>query len=104
MLVTSLGSGSSGNSLLVTSGGTSLLIDAGVAARRVTQALARAGGPPRELNGILLSHEHHDHVRGLATLLKGQRCPVWSTAGTQAYLARGLACEWLPATGESSFS
>lgn len=106
MLVTSLGSGSSGNSLLVSSGQTCLLIDAGVAARRVKQALAKAGGPigpALQLNGILLSHEHHDHVRGLATLLKGQRCPVWSTEGTRGYLSRSLDCQWLSGACQTPF-
>lgn len=106
MLVTSLGSGSSGNSLLVSAGQTCLLIDAGVAARRVKQGLDKLGGafgPACQLDGILLSHEHHDHVRGLATLLKGQHCPVWSTEGTRGYLSRSLECQWLPATCRRSF-
>lgn len=107
MLVTSLGSGSSGNSLLVSSGQTTLLIDAGVAARRVKQALSRlpsATGSGRELDGILISHEHYDHVRGLTTLLKGHRYPVWSTDGTKAYVQRRLDCHWLPETGQRGFA
>jgi len=61
----SLSSGSSGNCYLVRTDDTVLLIDAGISASRITQALVLARTDPDEVNGILISHEHTDHIKGL---------------------------------------
>src|ERR1700730_8693372 len=73
MRVISLGSGSSGNALLVEAGPggrTRLLVDAGFTGRVLTSRLRHAGVSPVQLTGILLTHEHIDHVLGLPFLLK----------------------------------
>ena len=64
-----LASGSSGNSLLVTDGTTHILIDAGISCRRICTALQGLGVEPGQLSGILITHEHSDHVAGVATLV-----------------------------------
>ena len=78
-----LASGSSGNSVLVTSGETSLLVDAGVSALQIRKRLEAFGRSPDEIDVILLTHEHSDHVRGLDVFLRRDRAaPVWTTRGT----------------------
>jgi phosphoribosyl 1,2-cyclic phosphodiesterase len=78
-----LASGSSGNSVLVTSGETSLLVDAGVSALQIRKRLEAFDRSPDEIDVILLTHEHSDHVRGLDVFLRRHRAaPVWTTHGT----------------------
>lgn len=70
MRVSIFASGSSGNCALFSAGGTNILIDAGISARRVCAFLAGEGLTPQELDGVLVTHEHSDHVSGLPMLLK----------------------------------
>ena len=77
-----LGSGSSGNAALVECGGLRLMIDAGLSAKQLSLRLAQVGVAPESLDGILLTHEHGDHVRGLKVFLKQHRLPVFATAAT----------------------
>jgi phosphoribosyl 1,2-cyclic phosphodiesterase len=77
-----LGSGSGGNSAVVECGGVRLLIDAGLSAKQLTLRLAHLGIPPASLDGILLTHEHGDHVRGLKVFLKQNPLPVFATSQT----------------------
>lgn len=55
-----------------------MLVDAGISARRITSGLADVGLSPRELDGILITHEHTDHISGLANLLKKAPVPVYA--------------------------
>ncbi len=64
MRVISLGSGSSGNALLVQAGQTALLVDAGFPARTLVSRLRQAGAAPESVSAILLTHEHYDHACG----------------------------------------
>jgi phosphoribosyl 1,2-cyclic phosphodiesterase len=84
----SLGSGSRGNALLVQSGRTRLLIDCGFGPRVLAQRLARLGVVPEQIDAVLLTHEHSDHVAGVAALAKRFSCPVYASAGTRRALAR----------------
>lgn len=72
-------SGSSGNAALLSSGGTHLLIDAGISCRRITVALRELNITPAELAAILITHTHSDHISGLKVLLKKTTCPVMAT-------------------------
>ena len=90
MRVISFGSGSSGNAFLVQSGDTNLLVDAGVPIRRLRAGLEAAGVDRDRLNGVLITHEHHDHVCTLPQLLYHHDFPVVSTPGTIAAM-RGQA-------------
>ena len=73
----SLYSGSSGNSLYVESQNTKLLVDAGVSCKKIETALNDINIDPASLNGILVTHEHTDHVQGLSTLSKKFDLPVF---------------------------
>lgn len=84
-------SGSSGNALFVKGGNTALLVDAGLAGSTVAGALRAIGEDPASLAGILVTHEHIDHVRGVGVLARRFKVPVYANAGTW----RGM----LPYTG-----
>ena len=73
----SLYSGSSGNSLLVETENTKLLIDAGVSSKKIETALTNLNIDPNTINGILITHEHTDHVQGLGTFAKKFDLPVY---------------------------
>jgi phosphoribosyl 1,2-cyclic phosphodiesterase len=74
-----LGSGSAGNTAVVRTGGTTILVDAGLSARKTLHRLALAGVDPAEIVAVLLTHEHGDHAGGLPVLLQSLRCPVFAT-------------------------
>lgn len=73
----SLYSGSSGNSLFVETSNTKILIDAGVSSKKIETALNDINIDPKTLDGILVTHEHIDHVQGLGTLSKKFDLPVF---------------------------
>ena len=73
----SLYSGSSGNSLFVETNNTKILIDAGVSCKKIEKALNELEIEPNSLDGILVTHEHSDHVQGLGTLSKKFDLPVF---------------------------
>jgi len=78
----SLGSGSAGNALLVRSRTTCVMVDCGFGRRDLERRLALRGMDPRDLDGILVTHEHSDHVGGVAALARHYGIAVYSTAGT----------------------
>ena len=86
-----LSSGSSGNALLLSRGDTHILLDAGISCRRITAELAALGLRPEELDAILVTHTHTDHICGLTTLLKHCAAPVWATADACRQLAYRIA-------------
>ena len=86
MRICLLASGSKGNSLLVESGQTRILIDAGLSARELRKRLALVGVDAESLNALLITHEHTDHVRGLGPLVRQLDLPVY----LQTDLARKL--------------
>lgn len=88
MYVTTLASGSSGNCTLISQGATHILVDAGISCRRIATALQGSGLRLEDLTGICITHEHSDHISGLATLTKKHRIPLYATSGT----ARQLCC------------
>lgn len=82
MHVSVLASGSKGNSVFVEMNNTLVLIDAGISARRISTALNTIGADIRDINGIIITHEHSDHINGLVTLCKRYSLPVYSRAAT----------------------
>lgn len=84
----SIASGSTGNCALYVADGTALLIDMGVSVRAVTAALKNVDMTLEQLDGVVLTHEHIDHVKGLATLTKKYDLPVYATQGTAEELIR----------------
>lgn len=87
----SLGSGSGGNALIVTCGRTRVLLDCGFGPRETVARLARLGIAPGELTGIVVTHEHSDHIAGAFRLARRFSLGVWMTAGTFAAVPRGLS-------------
>jgi phosphoribosyl 1,2-cyclic phosphodiesterase len=81
-----LGSGSQGNALVVEADATRVLLDCGFAMTETVRRLARLGLEPGDLSGILVTHEHDDHIGGVARLARKYQLPVWVTPGT----VRGL--------------
>ena len=71
-------SGSSGNCLLLEEGETKLLIDAGISRRRVSAALKALGFELEQICGVLITHEHSDHISGLLNLVKDRELPVYA--------------------------
>jgi len=78
----SLFSGSSGNAIFIGTEKTKILIDAGVSKKKIVQALKSIGEEPGELNAVLVSHEHNDHIRGVGFLSRGFDVPVYANEGT----------------------
>lgn len=74
---TILASGSSGNCAYLEADDTRLLIDAGLSARQIRQRLLGIGRTPEKLNGILITHEHSDHVQGLGVLAAKLQIPIY---------------------------
>lgn len=88
---TTLYSGSSGNCAYIEEDGHYLLVDMGKSSRITQTALRELGAAPDGLEGILVTHEHIDHVRGLGVFLKQRSVPVYGCAATLDYLAdRGM--------------
>jgi phosphoribosyl 1,2-cyclic phosphodiesterase len=81
MKFTVLGSGSSGNAVLISSEKTNVLVDAGLSAREILRRLFEVG--VERLDGILLTHEHSDHAGGLRVLLQSVDCPVYVSEATE---------------------
>jgi len=84
MRFASLGSGSQGNSLVVEAGRTRLLLDCGFGLAAAVSRLGRLGLVPEDLSAIVVTHEHDDHIGGVARLARRHRIPVWLTPGTLA--------------------
>ncbi|WAH36979.1 MBL fold metallo-hydrolase [Alicyclobacillus dauci] len=83
-----LASGSSGNSIYIEHGDTRLLLDAGISGKQLRMRLdAACGRDLADLTAVLVTHEHDDHVRGLAQVYKHAPSPVYMTEGTHASLS-----------------
>ncbi len=86
MKFASLGSGSEGNSLLISAASgtthTYLMLDCGFGLKEAERRLARAGVAPQDLQGILVTHEHSDHVGGVFKLARRHKLPVWMSHGS----------------------
>ena len=88
-----LGSGSGGNATLIRCGSTHVLVDAGLSARQIVQRMATLGVDPGQLDGILLTHEHGDHINGIDVLLRTRDIPVYTNAMTREMLIDRMKSE-----------
>lgn len=77
MKICLLASGSKGNAIMIESGRTRLLVDAGLSARQIRRRLECVGVDPASLTALLITHEHTDHVRGLGPLVRQLDIPVY---------------------------
>ena len=83
MKVTVLGSGSTGNAVLICTEKTRVLVDAGLSAKQILERLAAVGEDCAKLDAILITHEHSDHAGGLRVLLKSVNCQVFISEATE---------------------
>jgi len=91
--VSVLASGSRGNSAVVSTSRTRILVDAGISCREIFKRIKTIGEDPRTLSAILITHEHNDHVYGLATLAKKLQIPQYMTGATHQHWARSVRDE-----------
>src|SRR5438105_8209556 len=91
MRFASIGRGSEGNGLIVEAGTTRVLIDCGFGVRDATTRLARIGVEPESLSAIIVTHEHNDHIGGVAAFATRYETPVWLTFGTLAIVGERFA-------------
>jgi len=84
-----IASGSSGNCVYVGHGSTHLLVDAGISGKRIEQALESIGTAAGELKGILITHEHSDHIQGIGVLARRYGIPLYGTAETLCGMLKG---------------
>lgn len=82
----SLGSGSSGNGLVVEAGRTRVLMDCGFTLQETVRRLERADLAPRDITAVCVTHEHDDHLGGVARFAKRHAIPVYLTRGTAQWL------------------
>lgn len=82
MRFASLGSGSKGNATLIEAADTCLLLDCGFTVKETEARLQRLGKTGHDLNAILVTHEHGDHIKGVGALARKYQLPVYLTAGT----------------------
>src|SRR6266700_522835 len=78
-----LGSGSTGNAVLLVANSTRVLVDAGLSAREIARRMSMLGEDPNLLDGILITHEHGDHAGGLRVLMKDLDCPFFMSEKTR---------------------
>lgn len=78
----SIASGSSGNCIFAGTNETGILIDAGISGKRVELGLNSIGRKGSEMQGILITHEHSDHIKGLGVLARKHHLPIYATPGT----------------------
>lgn len=83
MKFTVLGSGSTGNAVLISTDTTRVLVDAGLSAKEIIKRLAGVGVACEDLDAIVVTHEHSDHVGGLRVLLRSVECPVYVSEATE---------------------
>ncbi|MGB6027581.1 MAG: MBL fold metallo-hydrolase [Candidatus Sulfotelmatobacter sp.] len=91
--VSMLASGSRGNCVFVASARTRILVDAGISCRETFKRMKVLGEDPQSLSAILITHEHSDHIYGLATLAKKLRIPIFMTGATHAAWSRAIRDE-----------
>ena len=82
MQFASIASGSSGNCLYTGNDDTHLLIDAGISKKRIEEGLNGFGVDPGDIDALLITHEHSDHIKGLGVMARKYHMPIYATRGT----------------------
>jgi phosphoribosyl 1,2-cyclic phosphodiesterase len=90
MRFASLGSGSEGNALVVQAGQTCVLMDCGFSLADTLRRLSRLGLEADNISGIVVTHEHGDHIKGVAHLARKYSIPIWLTHGTRQMHCKAL--------------
>lgn len=92
----SIASGSSGNCIFVGADRTSVLVDAGISGKRVEAGLRILDRSVADMDGILVTHEHSDHIKGLGVLARKYQIPIYATAGTIRAMMRTSSLGKMP--------
>jgi phosphoribosyl 1,2-cyclic phosphodiesterase len=92
--LTILGSGSAGNCSYVETDEARILVDAGFSGRQIRQRLATIGRTPENLTGILITHEHADHIAGLLALAEKLKLPIYCNRATQEEILWTFKAKW----------
>lgn len=87
-------SGSSGNASYVEAGNTRILVDSGLSGKAIIEGLGQIGVLPETLSGILVTHEHSDHVKGAGILSRKYRIPIYANEPTWDAMARQIGDVW----------
>ena len=92
----SIASGSSGNCIYVGTQETHLLIDVGISGRRIEKGLNELDLTGKDVDGILITHEHSDHIGGLGVISRKYQIPIYTTGGTADAISRSKGLGQLP--------
>ncbi len=84
MKLKSLKSGSKGNASLVYTNNTKILVDCGISGKAVREAMEQIGISPEDIDGIVVTHEHNDHIRGIGVMMRRYDIPVYANSITWA--------------------
>lgn len=87
MKICTLMSGSSGNAIYIETAETKLLIDAGAPGKKIAQALEQVGVDARELDAVVITHAHHDHICGAGVISRRYHLPLYATEGAWQEMA-----------------
>lgn len=96
MKICSIASGSSGNCIYVGSQQSSILIDAGISGKRIEVGLNSIDMTTKDVNGILVTHEHSDHIQGLGVLARRYGIPIYGTKGTLEAVSQSSSIGKIP--------
>ena len=88
MRMCSIASGSSGNCIYLGDDDTHVLVDAGISAKRIEEGLKNLDVSPRDVSGILVTHEHSDHIQSLGVMARRYGIPLYMTGGTADWITR----------------
>jgi phosphoribosyl 1,2-cyclic phosphodiesterase len=91
MRFTILASGSTGNASIIDAGEAKLMVDAGLSAKKLEQLMETREFDPRKLDGILVTHEHNDHIKGLSVLARKYELPVYANEKTWRAMEKHVA-------------
>ena len=100
MNLCSIASGSSGNCIYIGNSNAGILVDAGISKKRIVEGLTSIDVNPEKLNGILITHEHSDHISGLGVFTRKYKVPIYATRET---IARILNSKSLGVLDENLF-
>ena len=104
MKLCSIASGSSGNCIFAGTDTTSLLIDTGISGKRVEQGLNEIGHTAKDADGILITHEHSDHISGLGVIARRYGIPIYTTRGTWEAILKCKTTGQIPEMPKTFFS
>lgn len=96
MKLCSIASGSSGNCSYIGTESTGILVDAGISGKKIEQGLSSIGADINNIKGLLITHEHSDHIKGVGVLARKYQIPIYATAETVNAMLRSSSIGRIP--------